>query len=96
MYDDINLRLNELLNVCDNNKIINDFCLLKGKVEIDEKVLLLIDKFNNNQSIETKKELYNIPLYKEYKDLEREIYYLTLEITKRLNTLTDIKKCQKS
>jgi cell fate (sporulation/competence/biofilm development) regulator YlbF (YheA/YmcA/DUF963 family) len=99
MYEILNIKLNELLNLLDNNDIIKEYDKVKQEVLKNEKIKTLIFNFNNSEDIKDKQkfkqQLLEFDIYNEYKQLETEIYYLVLEINNKLNKLINKKQCLK-
>lgn len=99
MSDEINNKLNELIDSIDNNESVIKMKRLKEDMYNDQNLKELLDKFRNldntytDEYINLKKEILSNPTVKEYKELENQLYFTVLEINKSLNTLIDRKKC---
>ena len=99
MINEVNDKLNELLDEIDNNPKILRLRELKEQIYEDEILKQQIEDFRkldneySSRYIELKKQILNNSLVKEYKQLENQLYFCVLEINKRLNTLLDRKKC---
>lgn len=99
MSDEINNKLNELIDSIDNNESVIKMKRLKEDIYNDQNLKELLDKFRNldntytDEYINLKKEILSNPTVREYKELENQLYFTVLEINKRLNTLMDRKRC---
>ncbi len=99
MSDEINNKLNELIDSIDNNESVIKMKRLKEDMYNDQNLKELLDKFRNldntytDEYINLKKEILSNPTVREYKELENQLYFTVLEINKRLNTLMDRKRC---
>ena len=99
MIDQINDKLNELLDEIDNNPKILRLKELKEEIYKDQTLKQQLEDFRNldneyfSKYVELKKQILANPLVKEYKALENELYFCVLEMNKRLNVLLDRKKC---
>lgn len=99
MSDEINNKLNELIDSIDNNESVIKMKRLKEDMYNDQNLKELLDKFRNldntytDEYINLKKEILSNLTVREYKELENQLYFTVLEINKRLNTLMDRKRC---
>ena len=99
MNKDIIEKLDELLAVFDNSEEIKQLKDIKEKIYSDkdlEKIITEYKKTNtkyNDSSVELKREIINNKLVSEYKLLENNLYFLVLEINKKLNTLINERSC---
>ncbi len=98
MNSEIIDKLDEIISLLESNKDIKRFVKLKDILLKDDEMLKKIEKVQtsdySNEYIEVKREILESETLKEYKELEREIYFLVQEINKRLNSLTKEKKCE--
>lgn len=76
-------KLEELLNLFNNNKDIQTISLLKNKITDKEKNLIM--EYRLNPNIENKKKLYENEIIKEYLICENNLNYLIMEINKKFN-----------
>ena len=99
MTEEINSKLNDLIDSIDNNlktvkmkelkeRIYNDKILEKKLKEFRE-----LDNKYSKEYVELKRDILDNPIVREYQQLENELYFTVLEINKRLNSLIDRKKC---
>lgn len=95
MNDKISNIMDEIIEIINNDKKIN---IIKDKAndiytntELMNKINYIKNNSNNydNKYIEVKKEILNDNDYKEYKNIEKDLSYLIMEINKRLNLLKD-------
>ena len=85
-------KLDTVINDFNNSEEVKEFTILKDKVLNNDRVKELLDRLNNldNNSKEykdIKKELFEIDDYKNYKHLENELYYFSLEASEKLSSL---------
>ena len=87
---EINKKLNELLDLLDNNSDIKKIKELKSKIYKNE--LDLINNYRNDPSIDNKKKLYENEIINEYLICENHINYLIIEVN---NKFKRSRKCPK-
>lgn len=98
MKDDINIKMNELVNLLNSDDRIRRLCVLKEELKKDDnliKKIELLRKYNEytNEYLKIKKEIFENTKFVEYKELENEINFLILEINQKLKELTNKKGC---
>ena len=99
MAEEINSKLNDLIDSIDNNLKTVKMKELKERIYNDkilEKKLKEFRELENKYSkeyVELKRDILDNSLVREYQQLENELYFTVLEINKRLNSLIDRKKC---
>lgn len=99
MPQEIIEKTDELMKAIDNSSLFKNLEQSKKRLLEEELLLSKINKLKtisnkySNEYITLKKEILEDPIYREYKALENEVYFLTLEINKRLNQLTKKKVC---
>ena len=99
MNIDIMEKLNELITIFDNSEEIRKIEELKQKIYSDNNLKELLDKYkkenyeHNTNLVELKREIINNKLVSEYREIENKLYFLVLEINKKLNTLTSERSC---
>lgn len=99
MTEEINNKLNDLIDSIDNNLKTVKMKELKERIYNDkilEKKLKEFRELENKYSkeyVELKRDILDNPIVREYQQLENELYFTVLEINKRLNSLIDRKKC---
>lgn len=99
MTEEINSKLNDLIDSIDNNLKTVKMKELKERIYNDnilEKKLKEFRELENKYSkeyVELKRDILDNSLVREYQQLENELYFTVLEINKRLNSLIDRKKC---
>lgn len=82
MNEALNKKLDELIELLDNNKNIKDIERLKK--EIPESLLKEIEEYRLNPTSENKTKLYSNPFYKEWINTEQNINYIIMNISKNL------------
>ena len=89
----------EILNIIDSSDLVLRYKKLKEDITNDISIKNDLDdlkKLSNEYSqeyIEIKKKLITNPKIKEYKQLENKLYFLTLDINKKLKIINDKKSC---
>lgn len=87
-------KLNDLLSVLKQDTRLLEIKALKEKLVSDDKLLNQINEYNINPYDKSLKEnLFKNNDFKRYKELENEIYFLTLSINQILNRITDKRMC---
>jgi len=92
-------KLDELYNEINDCDEIKKILELKNKIYSDENLKLLLDKYRNSfnkydlEFINLKEEIINNSLVKRYREIENKLYFTTLEINQKLNTLVNQKRC---
>lgn len=98
MREFINIKLDEIIVELDQNVTIKKLTEINKKIKEEDNILTKIkqvkslDVYSSDYKI-IKQELFTNPTFVEYKQIENDINLLILEINKRLNTLTNRKKC---
>ena len=99
---DINLikKLDEVINIFENSYTIKRLEDLKKQIYQEQDIRIKINRFNqikdniySQELVTIRQELLENKLIKEYKQLENELFLLTLNINKKLNSLIDKKGC---
>ena len=90
----ISLTWNDIINNSntDKNNSENIWFTLRNAVCDEDDVIEEYKKNPYNKDL--KQQLYQNEFYKRYQHLENEIYFLTLDMNRILNRLTDSKGCQ--
>ena len=99
MKEELNIKIDNLIELLDNDSRINEINSLKDKLLSNND---LIDKINKLRSLDKysdeyktlKKELFLNKDFVRFKELESEIDFLILEINNKLNTLTNERRCK--
>lgn len=91
-------KLDEFYEEINNNDLIKELLELKNKIYSDGELKELLDKYRNSNKydpeyISLKGKIINNPLVSRYREIENELYFTTLEINQKLNTLVDKKVC---
>ncbi|MEG1987171.1 MAG: YlbF family regulator [Bacilli bacterium] len=92
-------QLDDIYSLLDSSTELKTMLELKNKIKADESIkrsLVLLEKLAanpySNEYISLRKELFSNPFIKDYKEAETELYYLTLSINIKLNSLLKEKK----
>ncbi len=94
--------LDELINIFENSEEIQTMTKLKDDILKDELLKEKLDKLKmmnshndiyNAEYVSLKKEILNFDKVKRYKELENDLYFLVLEINKKLKELVNEKGC---
>ena len=91
--------LNELLDEFDKSSLIKDIVRIKKEIYSDVELKELFDQYKtidniySSELIELKRKISSNEKIKEFRVLQNELNLLIIEINKRLNTLTDRKRC---
>lgn len=99
MQEELNVKLTELETLIKNSSTYKETKALKEKLLTNTDLLNEINTLKNDKNIYSnsyknkKVKLYENEDYKHYQQLENELYLLTLEINKKLNTLTKKGSC---
>ncbi len=78
----------ELIQTLEDSTLMEEYLLAKQAVQEDRTLRKKIETFHENQDWSLRIEIMKDPNYLKYQEKENEIYYLTLEITRRLKELT--------
>lgn len=94
MTEELIVKIDELINIFDNSQIIKDITKLKEEIYNDKNLKMQLNSFHqlnadlyNPQYIELKRNISNNPKVSAFRQKENELYFLTLEISKRLQEL---------
>ena len=99
MKEELNVKIDDLIELLDNDSRIKEISSLKNKILNNSD---LINKINKLRSLDKysdeykniKKELFLDEDFVRFKELENQIDFLILEINNRLNTLTNERRCK--
>ena len=87
-------KLNDLLSVLKQDSRLLEIKVLKENLVSNHKLLDQINEYNINPYNQLLKEkLFKNSDFKRYKELENEIYFLTLNINQIINRITDKRMC---
>lgn len=91
-------KLDEITNIIENDKENNELKKLKNKIENNHELLNKIkelkqlDKYDSKY-IKLKEEILSNEDFKNYKELEKDLYYVVMSINKRLNSIKEKSGC---
>lgn len=80
-------RIYEILAKIDASSLINDYKNKKLKALQDEELLSLIREYNIKNDIKIKTKILSNTNYAEFKEAERKIYLLIMDINKKFKAL---------
>lgn len=92
-------KLDEFYSEVDDCSEIKEMIKLKEIIYNDNKLKELLDKYRNNDNkydtelILLKKQIISNPLIVKFRELETNLYFVTLEINQKLNKLVGKKVC---
>lgn len=100
MNEKILEELDALFNNLDKCDEIIKIKKLKEQIKTDKELKNLLEKYHSidnkysKEYVDLKKKIIENPIINEYRSLENELYFTVLEMNKKLNKLTDKKRCQ--
>lgn len=83
----------ELLDCLDNSKIVKDLTTAKNKLLNNQDILKKIKKYQKEKNNTLKKEIFNNPDYANYMQCYNELFYLVMDINKKIKNITGKKEC---
>ena len=92
-------KLDELYKELNDCSLIKEMIELKNNIYKDSSLKDLLGKYRSYSNkydpdfIKIKTEITNNPLIKRYRELENELYFITLEINQKLNDFIGKKRC---
>lgn len=100
MNDEVNKKLDELVDTINSNENIIKMKELKEKIYSDKKLKEDLESYRkldqySGDSIRLKERIIENPLVKEYRTLENELYFTVLDMNKLLNSLIGKGSCRK-
>ena len=99
MNEKIFEKLEQLYTEINNCEEIKKLLELKNKIYNDTDLKEKLEKCKNSVNkydsyyVAVKKEIIDNPLIKEYRELENELYFIVLEMNRKLNSLINKKGC---
>lgn len=95
MEEEVWKQLDTIKKQLDDLPLMKEIQRAKRDVYADQKLMEHLDLFHQNPyQTKIKQEIYQSPKFVNFKHLENELYYFTLEINQRLNRLTEGKRCK--
>ena len=95
--DNVIEKTNSLIKVLESSDLIKKLEHYKHKVITNDKLLNLINKYNNTEDkyikISLKEEIYKYEEYKEYIKYYNELFYYILKINNKFKEYTGEKSC---
>jgi len=84
-------KLDDVINAFKDSEEIKRYLFLKEKLLNDDELLKKIEEIKNsnysNNYVKDKQEILDNEYYKEYKELEKRIYFLLQNINKKMSSL---------
>lgn len=91
--DEINNKIEELIDALNDSDIVKDLLLYKDIILKDKCLLDNINKYQQNNDLELKKIIYENNNYKKYINCYNNLFYIVMDINKRINKLIDNRMC---
>lgn len=95
--DDIIYSTKKLIEAFDSSDMIKNLRYYKKLVLDNDKLIYLINKYNNTTSnyekLSLKKEINSYYEYREYMKYYNELFYYVMDINKRFKIYTDVRGC---
>lgn len=98
LQEKVNIKLDEIIELFNSSQEIKRLEELKNKIKEDKEIeesrksLLEIENQYSKEYIEKRVRFFSSPLVEEYKSLENELMFLTMEINQKLGNLLPEKK----
>jgi hypothetical protein len=87
----------ELIDELDNSDIIKNITFYRDRIKNNLEVCSLIEKSKNTDDkyiiMDIRRKLYSNSDYKNYIDSYNQLYYIVMNINKRLNKLVNNRRC---
>lgn len=97
--DNVVMKTKELINCFEESDLIKSLDKYKVLVVNNEKLLSLINKYNNSsddyEKISLKREINSYDEYREYMKCYNKLFYYVMDINKRFKVYTDVRGCNK-
>lgn len=96
---DINNKIEEIILLLENSREVKKYKQLKKEIMEDEEIKKELLKFKEEKNIyspsyvEAKKKIITNKKVKEFKKYENELYFLALDINRKLKKVNTRKKC---
>jgi len=100
MNEEISLKLDEVISCLKNDPKILRMQELKEMIYSDKQLKKDLEEFNkikdfeySDQYISLKSKIIDNPIVREYRELEKELYFTVLKFNSKLNALIERGKC---
>ena len=93
--DELIIKVNNLIDTIDNSDIVKDIKKYNDKVMKDEKLLKLLEKYQETKDEKTKEEIMSNKLFQEYKLKESDLNIMIMSINQKLKTISKERSCNK-
>ena len=93
--EELILKVNNLIDTIDNSDIVKDIKKYNDKVMKDEKLLKLLEKYQETKDEKTKEEIMSKKLFQEYKLKESDLNIMIMSINQKLKAISKERSCNK-
>ena len=93
--EELILKVNNLIDTIDNSDIVKDIKKYNDKVMKDEKLLKLLEKYQEKKDEKTKEEIMSNKLFQEYKLKESDLNIMIMSINQKLKAISKERSCNK-
>ncbi len=93
--EELILKVNNLIDTIDNSDIVKDIKKYNDKVMKDEKLLKLLEKYQETKDEKTKEEIMSNKLFQEYKLKESDLNIMIMSINQKLKAISKERSCNK-
>ena len=93
--EELILKVNNLIDTIDNSDIVKDIKKYNDKVMKDEKLLKLLEKYQETKDEKTKEEIMSNKLFQEYKLKESDLNIMIMSINQKLKAISKERSCSK-
>ena len=93
--EELILKVNNLIDTIDNSDIVKAIKKYNDKVMKDEKLLKLLEKYQETKDEKTKEEIMSNKLFQEYKLKESDLNIMIMSINQKLKAISKERSCNK-
>ena len=93
--EELILKVNNLIDTIDNSDIVKDIKKYNDKVMKDEKLLKLLEKYQETKDEEIKEKIMSNKLFQEYKLKESDLNIMIMSINQKLKAISKERSCSK-
>ena len=93
--EELILKVNNLIDTIDNSDIVKDIKKYNDKVMKDEKLLKLLEKYQETKDEKTKEEIMSNKLFQEYKLKESDLNIMIMSTNQKLKAISKERSCNK-
>ena len=88
--EELILKVNNLIDTIDNSDIVKDIKKYNDKIMKDEKLLKLLEKYQETKDEKTKEEIMSNKLFQEYKLKESDLNIMIMSINQKLKAINKL------